>query len=70
MFIERVVNSDMHHIETRDSKVGKGALRTLAKEKGYDLVGQQIHWFKLTEVELCLLGLKWFLIMSPLDIAL
>jgi hypothetical protein len=57
MFIEKVVHSNFNLLDTSDDKLGKGALKRLAMEAGYDKA-DQIHWFKLKEGKVMPSGLE------------
>lgn len=57
MFIEKVVHSNFNLLDTSDDKLGKGALKRLAMEAGYNHA-DQIHWFKLNEGKVIPSGLE------------
>ena len=57
MFIERVVNSDFHHLASQQGQSGKTAITKMAEEKGY-ANARQIHWFKMIEGKVMPTGLE------------
>lgn len=64
MFIEKVVHSNFNLLDTSNEGTGKGALKRLAMEAGYDKA-DQIHWFKLKEGKVMPAGLEMVFDNSP-----